>query len=112
MSLQSYPGKAGQTFVGQNHTGIWIGSNVSPESYLKDVEEMEKYRWIDEQTAMATLGCTVEIPTQNIMLYFSYLYEFGSSGLVRPRTPFFGISFINPKFDFGDKVDTMAMLSW
>ena len=110
--VQNYPGKAGQTFVGYNHTGIWIGDNVTPEKYLADVAAMEKYRWIDEHTAMANLGCTVELPTQNILLYFSYTYEFTSSGLVRPRTPFIGVSFINPIFNLEDKVDTIAMFSW
>jgi len=107
-----YPGKSGQRCVGHNKTGVWVGDAVTVNEYLDDVAFMEKYRWIDEQTALVQMSCTAEVPTQNLLLYFLYSAEFTSAGLMRPSFPYIGTSFINPKFSPQDKVDCIALFAW
>jgi len=108
----NYPGKSGQRCVGHNRTGVWVGDAVTPAHYLDDVAFMEKYRWIDEGTALVQMSCVAEVPTQNLLLYFLYSAEFTSAGLMRPSFPYIGTSFINLKFTPDDKVDVIALFAW
>lgn len=85
-----------------NKTGEFV---YSVETFIKDVDKLEKSRWIDGRTSLVHLTCKFINHNINMNATVRYGIEFVNSGVARPQPPFItvnrarGENFGAPQFD-------------